>query len=214
MLFSNKYGVRHRSLLSKGLGLVQGDLTLAKGSQRNCLLYRPTRSRLWFNELRDIYFDTDEDTVIPDVSSVLKQLQRHELWITKPGIVRILNRFLELLPRRIRSEAFDNALSFVWIGALIEQFEYDRQTERPFQDVVVLPRQNADVDGKMRSFTRSISTRKERDAQTISVSGGVEGSALQFKVFRGFRFSQFRLKIRDLPDECSVCDACRLVELM
>lgn len=160
--------------------------------------------------MRDLYGSFEEDGVITDVVPLLDLLVRDELGVaeTQRALVQRVPaaaRFLEVLPVRIRVEGLGDMLRFGQRRvALVQDREGHLVREGPFQQVVVLAGQHADVDGQMRSLAAAVSVEESRYLQLVAVAVRVEGGAEELVVVAKFGLLQLPRIVGELPDENAV----------
>ena len=86
-----------------------------------------------------IHFNFKEYRIVLHKSAVVFQcFVWDELGVAEAHSLAVLGGFQEVLPVRVGNEALRHMRALFWVKALVDQLEGDRETERPFQDVVVL----------------------------------------------------------------------------
>lgn len=100
-------------------------------------------------------------------------------------------RFLEVLPVGIRVEGLRDMLRFGQRRvALVQNGEGHLVGEGPFQQVVVLAGQHADVDGQMRALSAAVAVQECGHLQLVAVAMRVEGRAEKLMVVAEFGLLQ------------------------
>lgn len=99
---------------------------------------------------------------------------------------------LEVLPVGVRVEGLGDVLGFGkrWV-ALVQDGERHLVGEGPLEQVVVLSRQNADVDGEVGALAAAVTVQEGRHLQLVAVAVSVEGRAKELVVAPEFGLLEF-----------------------
>lgn len=147
--------------------------------------------------LGNLYRSLDEDAVVSDVVSLLDFLVGDELGVPEAQgalVQRVSGAagLLKVLPVGVGVEGLCDVLGFGKRRvALVHDGECHLVGEGPLQEVVVLPRQHADVDGQVGAFAAPVAVQESRYLQLVAVAVRVEGRAEELVVASKLRLLEF-----------------------
>lgn len=169
--------------------------------------------------LGNLYRSLDEDAVVSDVVPLLDLLVRDELGVAEAQgalVQRVAAAagLLEVLPVGVRVEGLRDVLGFGERRvALVQDGESHLVGEGPLQQVVVLSRQHADVDGEVGALAAAVAVQEGRHLQLVAIAVSVEGRAEELVVASEFGLLEFAGVVIELPDENAVVTDRQLLHL-
>lgn len=169
--------------------------------------------------LGNIYRGLDEDAVVSDVVPLLDFLVRDELGVAEAQgalVQRVAAAagLLEVLPVGVRVEGLCDVLRFGERRvALVQDGERHLVGEGPLQQVVVLSRQDADVDGEVGALAAAVAVQEGRHLELVAVAVRVERRAEELVVAPQFGLLEFAGVVTEFPDEDAVLADGQLLHL-